>query len=651
VESDWARRELGGTFFDDVSGYKSTKKNPIVLPANPDYQALADCEKLVVRSRKDGLRTYVVNAGLLYGRGEGDLMHGFFKDAWELAACPFPWDPTQPLPTQDELDAVKAAEEENANRKKAAEEADPPEEWEAVSVPKLRQRGENMVPTIHVEDLAAVTTNLVAAFPGPTSSYIIAVDRSRLSMSALLGSLSKELGTGAMAELTEVETVQLPGIEKLQVDLVAQQSQDLKALLKWSKWRCRSGPVANIEMVLNDYRAAAKPAPRGVGSNTMPLKVFLFGPPGLAGNLAAALSKKYKVRVLETATVITEALALEPKKFGKAVRRAAKKTEGRLPDKILVEMYRRVLTTQPCKNQGFILNGFPKTYTQAKWLTQGWKEHEPAEGEEEPPAEADPDYTYGYTRPPVDPDAPPEEEEEEEEEDPAPEGNEEEDEEAREKRLAAELARVNAQCTAEWVFELSASNDTVETLAAQIPEGGLRAGHDDEAGLGRRLALYRGANKPGLDTAVGAYADLKLAVNQVSMDGEDTLQALEDVSMICGQPRNYGLTDAEKKAIADAKAAKEKQEADAAALEKQLKEKTEAEAAKRKSEEENAKKELIANMDESQLLRAAVPLRKYLEGSVMSVIRKGLIECAEVRPNDPIDYLAEYLLENNTVVE
>ena len=322
-----------------------------------------------------------------------------------------------PYPTctvKEELAAVKAAEEENATRKKAAEEADPPEEWEAVPVPKLRQRGENAVPTIHVDDLAQVTTNLVAAYPGPKSRYLLAIDRSRLTMETLLKALSKELGTGEMRELTEVETVQIPGVEKLQLDVVVQQSQDLKALLKWSKWKCRSGPVANIETVLNEYRAAPKPPPRGVGANTMPLKIFLHGPPSLGGDLAKSLAKKYKLRVLETAAVIQEALTLEPKKFGKAVRRAAKKTEGRLPDRVLVEMYRKVLSGQACRNQGFVLNGFPKTYTQAKWLTQGWKEHEPEEGEEEPPAEADPDYTYGYTQPPVDPDAPEEEEEEEE---------------------------------------------------------------------------------------------------------------------------------------------------------------------------------------------------------------------------------------------
>ena len=71
----------------------------------------------------------------------------------------------------------------------------------------------------------------------------------------------------------------------------------------------------------------------------------------------------------------------------------------------------------------------------------------------------------------------------------------------------------------------------------------------------------------------------------------------------------------------------------------------------RRKAEEEAKKEQIASMDESQLLRAAVPLRKYLESNVMAVVRRGLIECAEVRPNDPIDYLAEFLLENNHCIE
>merc|ERR1712232_328270 len=82
-------------------------------------------------------------------------------------------------------------------------------------------------------------------------------------------------------------------------------------------------------------------------------------------------------------------------------------------------------------------------------------------------------------------------------------------------------------------------------------------------------------------------------------------------------------------------------------------EKEAAEKEKREALElaEQARKEQIASLDEARLLRAAMPLRKYLQSTVMEVVRKGLIECAEVRPSDPIDYLAEYLLENNNVVE
>jgi len=117
------------------------------LPADPNYKALSNCEKLIVRSKKEGLRTYVVSSGLLYGRGEGDLMHGFFKDAWELKKVPFPFDPTQPIPTEAELEAIRLAEEEEA-AKKAASEEEGAEEYVPGLIPTLRGRGENMIPTI-----------------------------------------------------------------------------------------------------------------------------------------------------------------------------------------------------------------------------------------------------------------------------------------------------------------------------------------------------------------------------------------------------------------------------------------------------------------------------------------------------------------------
>ncbi len=46
----------------------------------------------------------------------------------------------------------------------------------------------------------------------------------------------------------------------------------------------------------------------------------------------------------------------------------------------------------------------------------------------------------------------------------------------------------------------------------------------------------------------------------------------------------------------------------------------------------------------------SIPLRNYLMSHVMPTLTKGLIECAKSKPEDPIDFLAEYLFKNNPQV-
>ena len=41
---------------------------------------------------------------------------------------------------------------------------------------------------------------------------------------------------------------------------------------------------------------------------------------------------------------------------------------GRYSDQYILEFYKQKLKSMPCQNQGFILDGFPKTYEQAKQL-------------------------------------------------------------------------------------------------------------------------------------------------------------------------------------------------------------------------------------------------------------------------------------------
>jgi len=546
-------------------------------------------------------------------------MHPFFRAGWHLEATPFPFDPTEPVQTE--------------------------EEYEPQALPPLRERGANLVPTIHVDDLGSAVAKLVSVYPPMTDPCVLAVDKSRHSMAQLLGGLSKELGTGEMQNLNDKESSSMKGILQLQLDLRVQPLAIAKLLPKAKHWKCQSGLLSGMAIVLEEFRQERK---------LTPIQTLVTGPPGSGkSSLAAALAAHYKVNHIDTALVVQEALERQPKKFAKAVKRAGKKNGGRLPDRILVEMFRLVLQTQRCKNQGYILDGFPKAYMQATWLTQGWKEHEPEEDEEEPPAEVDPDYAYGYPIKPLE-DGEEEEPEEEEEEEPEPEAaeEEEEDEEAREARLALKLATENKQCTPTQVLNLAADEQTLKKFVMATAQEIVVADHNDETGLDRRIAMYRQNNVHGTDTAHAKLAlDLKIPWEVLQAAGCSQQDMLAKAVAVLGVSHNYGPTEEEVRAEREAKEAKEKEAQDKAAAE--LKEKLAREAEERavKEKAEADRKNEIRDLDEARLLRAAIPLRKFLQSNVMAVVRRGLIECAEVRPDDPVDYLAQYLLENNAVIE
>lgn len=44
---------------------------------------------------------------------------------------------------------------------------------------------------------------------------------------------------------------------------------------------------------------------------------------------------------------------------------------GRYSEQYIIEFYKEKLHSMPCQNQGFVLDGFPKTYKQAKILFAG----------------------------------------------------------------------------------------------------------------------------------------------------------------------------------------------------------------------------------------------------------------------------------------
>jgi len=55
---------------------------------------------------------------------------------------------------------------------------------------------------------------------------------------------------------------------------------------------------------------------------------------------------------------------------------------------------------------------------------------------------------------------------------------------------------------------------------------------------------------------------------------------------------------------------------------------------------------------ERELLEVrSIPLRNYLMQNVIPTLTEGLIEVCKLKPEDPVDYLAEWLFKNNPVEE
>eukprot|EP00213_Chloropicon_mariensis_P001679 CAMPEP_0197470920 /NCGR_PEP_ID=MMETSP1309-20131121/1729_1 /TAXON_ID=464262 /ORGANISM="Genus nov. species nov., Strain RCC998" /LENGTH=147 /DNA_ID=CAMNT_0043008191 /DNA_START=47 /DNA_END=490 /DNA_ORIENTATION=+ len=57
--------------------------------------------------------------------------------------------------------------------------------------------------------------------------------------------------------------------------------------------------------------------------------------------------------------------------------------------------------------------------------------------------------------------------------------------------------------------------------------------------------------------------------------------------------------------------------------------------------------EAAATSVSEQINIQALPIRQYLEGTVVTLLVNGLTQLVKTRPDDPVEYLAAYLLKNN----
>uniref|UniRef100_A0A673U6X5 Adenylate kinase 7 n=1 Tax=Suricata suricatta TaxID=37032 RepID=A0A673U6X5_SURSU len=491
---------------------------------HPNFLDHINAEKMVLKFGKNQAKkfaTYVVAAGLQYG-AEGGILHHFFKMAWagEVPALPVFGD------------------------------------------------GTNVIPAIHVLDLAGVIQNIIDHVP--KLRYLVTVDESVHTLEDLVKCISKNTGTGKIQRL----------------------------------------PKENAFLA----------------KDLTPIKICILGPPAVGkSSITEALSKHYKLHHIKVKDVISEAIAkleaiVTPKEEGQEEKEGEEEEEeeeeeenveeaqelldgikenmeqnaGRLEDQYLIRFVKEKLKSMPCRNQGYILDGFPKTYDQAKDLFN--------------------------------------QEEEEEEED-----------------VRGKIFPFDKLIIPELVCVLDASDEFLKERVMNLPESVVAGTHYSQDRFLRALGNYRELNTE--DESVLNYFD-EIEIHPIHIDVgklEDPQNRLAIKQLIkeIGEPRNYGLT-AEEKAEEERKAAEERLAREAAEeAEREHQEAMEMAEKMARWEEWNKRLEEVKREERELLEAQSIPLRNYLMTHVMPTLMQGLNECCKVRPDDPVDFLAEYLFKNN----
>lgn len=302
------------------------------------------------------------------------------------------------------------------------------------------------MPTIHVNDLANLVRRVVIENP-KIHPYIFAIDKTRNpTQKRLVTFISKGIGTGQVSCVDPKTVAQETYLwkEKLQINLRMKASEafktipltpeetelDEEALEKVKKtkafgWHCRFGfkqKIRMLEIEFNEFRGLK------------PVKIFITGPPASGKTFCAEKLARYynipRVHVKQLVDEVFRMAAIDEEAAGEdklindcrtkleEVRAAMEEaineqraelpepedgwpeiviqnSQIRVPDELLREVLKKKLSTNDCRNRGYILDGYPREYKGAQstfLMKPPPKEGEEEEEEEELPEGEEPSF-------------------------------------------------------------------------------------------------------------------------------------------------------------------------------------------------------------------------------------------------------------------
>ena len=566
-----------------------------------DYQKIKELEDKILELNKPGLKTFVVCSGIIYGNGETEtVFNDKFKSAWLQSP--------QYLPYVED--------------------------------------GENKIPTIHSIDLARLVKKVYET--KPENKYVFAIDNTDdRQQKSLIQAISSGIGTGKVESkkfqvdemirfTSRLELADRPN-STLSIDLNLKPSalmvaptNDEEAEPVEFPWHCEKGLAANIKKVKEEFCKM---------NNLVPIKIFINGPP-LSGKtfFSEKIADHFRIPLVNLKTLIPELEAIDLEEGEKnevvsAMKEWKKNNDKKqYPNEILYEMVRNRLQQNDCQQRGFVLDGFPRTYEDAKGLFYHTlkKKEKPKKPENEGEGEGDAE--------------PQEEVEEEEEED-----------------TDKYKPKFQTNIYPESIIMLQAADDFLMQKAKKLPDEIMKNSHYYENHMERRLQNWHKGNsiddyryglEPGKAKLTTARffqeKETEILDIEANVDNFELFEAMRVYIERHGRPYNY-LPSLER-LNNDRHIYLDQKEDD---VNQKLKAEETSKAQKKEKDEarlQRLSEDFFSNIEEHvkglQQVKETKP-REFLMKNIVPTLSEGLIEITKVAPIDPIDYLADYIFKKS----
>jgi len=499
--------------------------------------------------------------------------------------------------------------------------------WLSQRSPPIIAPGDNFIPCVHVRDVARLVR--VVASDTNVGSYLIAVDRSRMTQTQILQCIMGQMSKMEALQVVDAANVDTDFKDDMMLDLIMKPSAPLRS--KTFPWWCKKGLVGDIAQLANEFCN---------WRNLQSIKVVIIGPPGSgAEKYCSWIDDKYLHGGLHLSFdgILQDALNNNngvAKRLQRKMEAAASKGVV-APSKTIVKLRTKLvmkrLMSSVCRYRGYVLEG-PTSYEEAEALFTKFSPDAENPEDSEDAEEDEEDFDD-------------EGEGAEEEEDPSPDEEDDFD--------GPKPVRVLNAVAPEFVVELRSSEHRCKERIFAGQAGG--AASEDE--FVRKTALYKKNNlqedgSPGTSDFFREVAKIKVSEHDVDAVEEDAI-----IQILCtyieskGQFFNYLRSDEEINREKQLEIAQRELEDDER-REQERREKRECEEALRakRASEAASRVKMLAEGDASLLETEALPLRQYLMINVVPRVSEGLSEVCKVMPEDPIEYLAEYLFAHSREV-